>query len=88
MTPRNRAQKPVLYALSTCIWCKRTKELLNHAGIEYKVYDVDILTGDERAAALAEMRKHNPEGSFPTLVCGDKVILGFNEDRIREVLGI
>jgi len=88
MTPRNRAQKPVLYALSTCIWCRRTKELLNNAGIDYKVYDVDILTGDERAAVLSEMRKYNPDGSFPTLVCGDKVVSGYDEDEIKKALGI
>jgi len=88
MTPRNKAQKPVLYALSTCIWCRRTRELLDKAGIDYKLYEVDVLTGDERFAALSEMRKFNPQGSFPTLVCGDDIVLGYDEDRIKMVLGI
>jgi len=88
MTPKKRTQKPVLYALSTCIWCRRTRELLDKAGVDYKLCEVDTLTGDERSAALSEMRKYNPRGSFPTLVCGDDIVLGYDEDRIKMVLGI
>ena len=27
--------KIMLYALSTCVWCKKTRELLDDLGVEY-----------------------------------------------------
>jgi len=37
--------------------------------------------------ALREVEKHNPAGSFPTLVInGEKAIVGFREAEIREAL--
>ena len=31
-----------LYALSTCVWCGKTKDLLNELGIEFKFIYVDL----------------------------------------------
>jgi glutaredoxin len=50
--------------------------------------DVDQLEGAEREAAITEVRKLNPQVSFPTIVIGNEVIVGFKEGRIREALGI
>jgi glutaredoxin len=49
---------------------------------------VDLLTGEERTAIIEDVRKLNPKCSFPTIIIGDKVIVGFNEKAIREVLGL
>jgi glutaredoxin-like protein NrdH len=32
--------------------------------------------------------KYNPQRSFPTIIIGDKIIVGFKEDEIRKALGI
>ncbi len=77
-----------VYALSTCSHCKATKKLLTDCVIRYEVVDVDLTTGDERKALLEEVRKFNPKCSFPTVVIGDKVIVGFKEKEIREALGL
>ncbi|NCC06011.1 MAG: glutaredoxin family protein, partial [Proteobacteria bacterium] len=37
-----------LYALSTCIHCKKTKEYLDDCGAKYDCIFVDKLEGDER----------------------------------------
>jgi ferredoxin-thioredoxin reductase catalytic subunit len=37
-----------LYALSTCVWCKKTKQLLNELGVDYHYTFVDLLPEDER----------------------------------------
>lgn len=79
--------KVMLYALSTCGWCKKTKALLNELGIEYDYTDVDLLKGDEQAATIKEVTKFNPETNFPTMVINSqKCIVGFKEDDIREAL--
>ena len=78
----------MMYTLSTCSHCKATKKLLNDCHVEYDFTDVDMLEGEERQAILDDVRKINPRCSFPTIVIGDKVIVGYKEDEIKEALGI
>ncbi|MCX5801539.1 MAG: glutaredoxin family protein [Candidatus Eisenbacteria bacterium] len=82
-------QRPVrMYTLSTCGYCKATKKFLDECKVKYEATDVDLLTGKEREAALAEVKRLNPQYSFPTIIIGDKVIVGYKEDEIRNALGI
>ena len=77
----------MLYALSTCGWCQKTKKLLNDLGVDYYYLDIDKSVGEERDDAMKEVRKWNPVVNFPTLVIDDiKCITGFKEEEIREVL--
>jgi glutaredoxin-like protein NrdH len=34
------------------------------------------------------VRKLNPRCSFPTIIIGERVIIGFKENEIKEALGI
>jgi glutaredoxin-like protein NrdH len=77
-----------LYALSTCSHCRDTKDLLNQCGINYDCVDVDQLEPEKRRTVLEKIKKLNPQCTFPTLVAGDKVIIGFKEAEIKEALGI
>lgn len=80
--------KVVLYALSTCVWCKRTKKLLGDLGVNYSYVFVDQLDRETRDKVDEEVRRWNPRCSFPTLVINDdKCIVGYQEDDIREALG-
>ncbi len=77
----------VLFALSTCGWCKKTRMLLQDMGVDFKYIYVDLLTGDDRSEAIEEVKKWNSQLSFPTLVIREKdVIVGFKEDEIKEKL--
>lgn len=75
-----------LYALSTCSHCRDCKALLAQLGCNYTCIDVDQLAPEQRQAILAEIREINPRISFPTLVVGDKVIIGFKKEEIQESL--
>ena len=77
-----------LFALSTCIWCKKTKEFLSSVGVAFDYIYVDLLKGEERAKAIASVKRFNPSTSFPTLVVNDKAIIGFKEKEIKEALGL
>lgn len=82
-------EKPVkVFSLSTCSHCKSTKKLLNDCTIKYEFVDVDLLEGDERKAILEDVKKFNPKCSFPTIIIGEKVIVGFKEKEIKEALGL
>lgn len=77
-----------LYALSTCVWCKKVKKLLNDLKVAYDYIDVDLLEEEAKAEAKEEIIKWNPPCSFPTLVLGDKkCIVGFDEGKINRELG-
>lgn len=78
----------VLYTLSTCAWCKKTKRFLNELGVDYYFIDIDRLEGEERRKIVKQMKSFNPKGSYPTMVInGSKVIVSFDKDEIMEVLG-
>lgn len=77
-----------VYSLSTCSHCKSTKKLLADCTVQYEFVDVDLLEGEERKAILEDVRKFNPRCSFPTIIIGDKVIIGFKEQEIKEALGL
>lgn len=77
-----------IYSLSTCSHCKSTKKFLSDCTVLYDFVDVDLLEGEERKAILEDVRKFNPKCSFPTIIIGDKVIVGFKENEIREALGL
>jgi glutaredoxin-like protein NrdH len=80
--------KVVLYALSTCGWCGKTKELLKELGIAFDFVYVDLLPPEEMDDAIAIIEKYNPAGSFPTLLIDNKkVVVGFREEEIRGVFG-
>ena len=80
--------KILLYALSTCGWCRKTKEFLSKLGVEYSYIYVDLVDDSEKDKVMEDVRKCNPRNSFPTIVINDKeCIIGYNEDEIREVLG-
>jgi glutaredoxin-like protein NrdH len=78
----------VFYGLSTCVWCKRTRRLLDDLGVAYDYVYVDLLAGEEQEQAMAEVRRWNPNESFPTLVFNESnCILGFDENAIRRAVG-
>lgn len=81
--------KLLLYALSTCIWCKKTKQLLSDLGVDYSYIFVDLLDESEKEEATDNIKKWNPKCSFPTLIIDDKkCIVGFKEQEIKETLKI
>jgi len=79
----------MLYALSTCQWCNKTKELLRDLGVDFDFVYVDLLEGEEQEKALSELERWNPKGSFPTLVIGNaRCIIGYQESQIRKEFGL
>jgi glutaredoxin-like protein NrdH len=86
---KNKVHDVLIYTVSTCGWCKKTKRLLESLGVQYSYIDIDQLPENEKGKVTDEMIKHNPRCSTPTLVIdkGKDVIVGYQEDRIRNLLG-
>ncbi len=83
--PGSEDKDIMLFTLSTCVWCKKTKTMLQDLGLAYSYVDVDLLSGAEQDAAYQDMWKYNQSTSFPTIVVNDgrQVILGFDEGELR-----
>lgn len=77
-----------MYTLSTCVHCKATKRFFDSCAVRYEFTDVDLIPENERKAVLADVMKLNPECSFPTIIIGDTVIVGFQEEKIKAALGL
>lgn len=86
--PGKKSGHIMLYALSTCGWCQKTKKLLDDFRVAYDYVYVDNLPVDEREKAIQAVTTWNPSCSFPTLVIDNKKsIVGYKENEIREALG-
>lgn len=77
-----------MFTLSTCGHCRAAKRFMEDNGISYEFIDVDLLAGEERKNTIAELTGYNPARSFPTILIGDRAIIGFSESKLREALGI
>ncbi len=78
-----------LYALSTCVWCKLTKQYLNDNGVEYEFVDVDLLDEDDKGKVHETVLSKGGSLSYPTTIVDDKIVItGFRKDQLKEALGL
>jgi glutaredoxin-like protein NrdH len=83
----NNRHKVLLYALSTCAWCKLTKKFLRDNKIEYEYIDVDLIDGKEKEKIKTEILNKGGELSYPTIIVDDKIVItGFRKDKLSEAL--
>jgi glutaredoxin len=78
--------KPMVYALSTCPYCKRTKRFLDTHKIEYDVIDVDLLDDTKQDEVIDKVEKITGRRSFPVVIVGEVVIVGHDEEKLKKAL--
>jgi glutaredoxin-like protein NrdH len=86
--PGKKSQhKVVIYALSTCVWCKMTKQYLKDNEVEYEFMDVDLCEPEEKEQARQQILNKGGSLSYPTTIVDDKkLITGFRKDLLKEAL--
>jgi glutaredoxin len=86
--PGKKKGDVLIFALSTCVWCMKTKKLFKDLGVEYGYIDVDLLSDKDKQEASNEIYRWNKSNSFPTVVINNKkAIIGFDEKKIRDFCG-
>jgi glutaredoxin len=75
-----------VYALSTCPWCRKTKQWFDDSKIEYEAVDVDKLSGDEQDAAADKAYELSGGRRFPVVVINGEVVVGYNPDKFLQHL--
>ena len=84
---KNSKHKVLMYAISTCAWCKMTKKFLNDNGVEYEYVDVDLTSDDDHEKIREDIISLGAEPSYPTIIVdGRTVITGFRKDKLKEAL--
>lgn len=78
-------QRVTLFSLSTCAVCKKVKKFLDDHTIPHTVIEVDTLDSGEQWLMTKELAKHNPQGTYPTLVVED-VIKGYDIEALQAKL--
>lgn len=76
-------KKITLYSLSTCPVCRKVRKFLDENSVEYTLVEVDTLEGGEQWVMSKELSRHNPAGTYPTVVIEESVV-GFDPDALRE----
>jgi glutaredoxin-like protein NrdH len=85
----NSKHRTVFYGLSTCVWCKRTRQFLEDADVSFDFFYVDLLQGADRQEVLERIRPWNPSLSFPTVVVDDaESVIGYKPAALQEALGL
>ena len=79
-------KKVKLYALTTCLWCKKTKKYFEDRGIKYNCVDYDKADAAEQARIMAEMKANGGGGSFPYVCIDGEVVQGYVPDEFEKLL--
>jgi len=81
--------KIIVYALSTCAWCKMTKQFLKDNEIEFEYVDLDLCEEEDKQKIRQHIQSKGGPLSYPTIIVDDKVLItGFRKDELKEALGI
>ena len=72
-----------IYSTPECPWCKKAKAFLKENKIEY--VDIDVSKDEIKAK---EMMDKSGQMGTPVLDIDGKIIVGFDEAKIKEALGL
>lgn len=76
--------KPVsIYTTATCHFCQMAKEFFKANNVTYTEYNVS-----EDEARRAEMIEKSGQMGVPVIYIGDDLVIGFNEGKIKSLLGM
>jgi len=86
---KSSKHKVLVYALSTCVWCKMTKQFLKDNDIQYEYVDVDLCDEKDKEKIRQHIISKGGNLSYPTIIIDDDILItGFRKDKFKEVLGI
>ena len=84
---KNTKHKVFMYALSTCVWCKMTKQFLKDNSVAFEFVDVDLCTEEDKDKIRKDIQSKGGVLSYPTTIVDEKaVITGFRKDLLKKEL--
>jgi len=77
-----------MYTLSTCPWCRKTKKYFTDHNVPFKYVDYDLASVPEQERIEQEMRSRGGPLSFPWVLIGDDLVVGWNPAKYDELLAM
>ena len=77
-----------MYTLSTCPWCRKTKKYFTDHNVPFKYVDYDLASVPEQERIEQEMRSRGGPLSFPWVLIGDDLVVGWNTAKYDELLAM
>lgn len=77
----------IIYTLSTCPWCRKTKNFFTKHNIPFTFIDYDLADENTQNRILRETDAAGATG-FPFVKINDEIIVGYQPERYSEALGI
>ena len=77
-----------VYALSTCPWCRKTKQFFTDRDIPFEAVDIDLLPDDEGDRLADEALFASGSHAYPVVRIGDEVVVGYAPEKYRRLLGL
>jgi len=75
--------KVKIYSTSMCFWCVKAKDFLKEHKIDFE--DIDVSSNH---VAAKEMIKKSKQTGVPVIEIDDKIIVGFDQEKIKKLLNI
>jgi glutaredoxin-like protein NrdH len=83
----NRKHKVLLYAISTCGWCRRAKNTLKELDVEYEYIDIDLCSTEDRQQIRQDIQSRGGRLAYPTIIVDNKILLtGPSREDLKEAL--
>lgn len=79
-------KKVTIYALSTCLWCKKTKKYFEEKKMPVDIVDYDKQDEARQEEMMAEMRGAGCTGSFPFVKIGGACVQGYDPQEFEILL--
>ncbi len=76
-------KKVTVYSTPTCPYCIRAKQFLKEKNIVFE--DIDVSTDHEKAD---EMIRKSGQIGVPVIEIDGEIIIGFDKERLKKVLGV
>lgn len=75
--------KVTIYSTPTCSFCQMAKQFFQDNNVEYT--EIDVAADAEKRT---EMIEKTGQMGVPVIEVDDQVVVGFDEPKIREMLGL
>ena len=80
---KNIMKKVAIYTTPTCVYCVAAKKFFNENSVKYEEYNV--ATDMEKRK---EMVEETGQMGVPVIKIDEQFVVGFNQPRIKELLGV
>ncbi|MDG6244454.1 MAG: glutaredoxin family protein [Methanolobus sp.] len=76
----------IIYALSTCPWCKKAKKFFTEKGVDFEYIEYDKADEETRKYIQEDCKAYTETLGFPIVKIGDDAVVGYNTKKYSSLL--